>query len=180
MHGPNVVVVVGVVVIFLSLSIEFFFLLFLHSIGLPHGRGSKGQDIAGGIISIDSGLRNDYGTNDPTRTAIPTHGMTTRLFGQGPRFFGTHAQAKFGIQQSRNKDGTTAAGGKGELQTSSTQGNGIDTSTLNGIPSGHNDSGLETILVLINQTSHQMRSRLDSGLTSRRQTNNKTEKRGKK
>mmetsp|Transcript_23951 Transcript_23951/g.68172 ORF Transcript_23951/g.68172 Transcript_23951/m.68172 type:complete len:212 (-) Transcript_23951:53-688(-) len=96
--------------------------------------------------------------------------MTASLLGQGPGGFGRHAALEFGIQQSGNKDAARTTGRKGKLEARSSQSDGVDTTTVDFIPSRDNDTGLQIVLVLINETFHQMSRGLDSGLTTSSQT----------
>jgi hypothetical protein len=131
---------------------------------------SKGQIVSGRVVPVDAAFVDRHRSNDAPRGSVPCHGVRTRLLGQGPGRILRHSRPELAVQQTGNKDRSAATGGKGKSQARATEGDGVDGSAVHGIPSSDNDPGHQPVLVVVNETAHEVCRNLHGGLAPRVET----------
>mmetsp|Transcript_18352 Transcript_18352/g.52416 ORF Transcript_18352/g.52416 Transcript_18352/m.52416 type:complete len:257 (-) Transcript_18352:180-950(-) len=122
--------------------------------------------VARGVVAIGSLLRNDDCSDDTTTGSIARDCMRARLLGKRPSLGHRHTHSELSIQQTLDEDASRSASGDRHLQARASQADVVDGPAFHRIPASDDDSGAQVVLVVVDQTTHQMRCHLHGWLSS--------------
>mmetsp|Transcript_41383 Transcript_41383/g.50332 ORF Transcript_41383/g.50332 Transcript_41383/m.50332 type:complete len:245 (-) Transcript_41383:154-888(-) len=138
----------------------------LQKIRLPPRRSIR-QLIPRNKLPLHSFFRHNRRSQRPATTPIPRHRVRHSLLHQRRRIFLIHILSKTTIHQTVNIRRSRPSNRERHFDTGTAEGNVVDASSVDGIPSANNDAGEEIVFVFVAEFSHEAGCYFHRGLSTR-------------